>query len=217
MADYYFKKRIYLVRHGESEGNIGNLHGHPDHALTPKGHSQAEFIAARCAKLPVEALISSTFLRAQETASYIGKVLGKEAELSDLFVEVQAPSNLRNKPRDDAETTEAETILRANFGVEGFRYEDADNFEDIKTRAGRALELLSARPEENILVVTHGYFMRLLIAYALFGAELTPREAQRFVRTFHMENTGLTVLGYDASQDLTPWWLWVWNDHAHLG
>jgi hypothetical protein len=34
-----------------------------------------------------------------------------------------------------------------------------------------------------------------------------------------MENTALTVFGYgnkdkDALQD---WWLWIWNDHAHLG
>jgi hypothetical protein len=31
-----------------------------------------------------------------------------------------------------------------------------------------------------------------------------------------MENTGLSVIEYDKKKK-NPWWVWIWNDHAHLG
>ena len=82
-------------------------------------------------------------------------------------------------------------------------------------RARKALDYLARMEEKNILVVTHDRFMRYVIAHALFGSELTPREATKFVRAFHMENTGLSILCYDEKEAL-PWWVWVWNDHTHL-
>jgi hypothetical protein len=55
----------------------------------------------------------------------------------------------------------------------------------------------------------------VLIATALFGEKLTPEVFLPFARTFHMANTGLSIFGYNEEKE-NPWWLWVWNDHAHL-
>ena len=70
-------------------------------------------------------------------------------------------------------------------------------------------------PEKHIAVVTHGFIMRIIMAYVVFGSGLTGRECGKFIQTFHTENTGITVLGCDDRQ-INPWWVWVWNDHAHL-
>src|SRR5438067_11064146 len=69
-------KTVYLVRHGESETNAGNIMFGKSAKLTARGHEQAKFIAQRCARLPIEVIISSGFLRADETARYIVDAVG---------------------------------------------------------------------------------------------------------------------------------------------
>src|ERR1043166_6897663 len=85
-------KKVYLVRHGESETNAGNIMFGKSAKLTARGHEQAKFIERRCATLPIESNISSGFLRADETARYIVDAVGKPVEQSDLFGERRHPS-----------------------------------------------------------------------------------------------------------------------------
>lgn len=209
-------KKIYFVRHGESEGNSGPIRQGPDSPLTAKGKKQATFIANRSKNLPVEVVISSTMLRAKETADIIVSAISKPLEMSELFIERRRAKEEVGKPKDDVAAIEAGKQIRANFHIPGFRFSDEENFEDLKSRVKEALEFLKERQEENILVVTHGFFMRVVMAYVTLGDELTGAQCEQFVRVFHMENTGLTILGCDTTKE-NPWWLWTWNDHAHLG
>ena len=78
------------------------------------------------------------------------------------------------------------------------------------------MRFLENRPEENILVVTHGFFLRIIMAYVTFGSDVPAEAGELFVNKFHMANSGLTILKYDEQSKRTPWWLWTWNDHAHL-
>lgn len=209
------KKKIYFIRHGESETNAGTIFRGAHSALTEKGKAQACFIAERCTRLPIEILISSSLKRAQETAVIIGETIHKEIETSDLFVERRRPSIQKGMAKNDPISVEADKSIFDNFSVPGFRHSDEENFDDLKQRAGEALSHLSERKEKHIAVVTHGFFMRVVIAFAVFGPELTGKECERFIRSFHMENTGITVLGFDGVGPHS-WWLWVWNDHSHL-
>lgn len=209
-------KKIYFVRHGESEGNVGSIRQASISSLTQKGREQSAYVAERVKKLPIEVIIASTMGRAQETARIISKKIGKEFESSGLFAERRRPSDQLGKPKDDPIAIRSQELIQENFLVPGFRYSDEENFEDLKERSGEALKFLQARPEQNILVVTHGFIMRIIMARAVFGEALAAKECQQFIRAFHMENTGISVLGYNEKEE-NPWWLWVWNDHAHLG
>lgn len=209
-------KTIYFVRHGETDGNVGLHRQTPDTPLNEKGRSQAAFVAKRCAKLPIDMVVSSTMLRTRQTADYILGESPKPIEYSDLFIERLRPSQTWGKLHGDPKCMEIDKIIHDNFETPGFRHSDEETFDDIKNRALSALKFLAERPEQNILVVTHGFFMRIIMAVVIHGKSLTAKECSRFIRTFHMENTGLSILGYDESKE-NPWWLWVWNDHAHLG
>jgi broad specificity phosphatase PhoE len=209
-------KKIYFVRHGESEGNAGPIRQSAETPLTETGRRQAEFIAKRCAKLPIEAVISSTMVRARETSARISKELFLPVEHSDLFMERRKASIVVGKPKDDPETIAIEKVQKENFHTPGYRHSDEESFEDLVTRTKAALNYLASRPEENILVVTHGYFLRMIVAYVTLGEKLSTKEMERFADVFHMENTGLSIIGHNEKKD-NPWWLWVWNDHAHLG
>lgn len=210
-------RKAYFIRHGESEGNSRSIWQGRYSPLTEKGKRQASFIAERCTKFPVEVVISSTMNRAKETAEIIVSKINKPLETSDLFVERRRPKEQIGRPKNDQKVLEAENAIRANFHIGGFRFSDEENFDDLRNRAKQALNFLKNRPEENILVVTHGFFMRIVMAYVVLGDKLTGGECGQFIRAFHMENTGITVLGLDERTKDNPWWLWIWNDHAHLG
>lgn len=211
-------KKIYFIRHGESEGNAGISGQSASSPLTEKGRKQAEFVAGRCMKLPVDVIISSSSVRATETAQIIADITNKSTEICDLFTERKSPSEIVGRLNDDLERLRVLNTIKDNFALPGYRHSDEENTDDLKERAKEALSYLAAREEQNILVVAHGFFMRMIMAYVLFGDDLTARECDACARVFHLENTGITVLGYDEkSNPEMPWWLWMWNDHAHLG
>jgi len=213
-----FMKTVYFVRHGQSEGNAGDFHQGPATPITEKGRTQAQFIAERCVTLPIEAVISSAMKRTRETAHVIAKKINKPLESSDLFVERRRPAEQLDRPTNDPEAVRISKILRENFTVPGYRYSNEENFDDLKARAQMALAYLEKRPEKNILVVTHGLFLRALLSVVVFGKELTAREFLKMSDAFYTENTGMTVLCLEEHENKPPeWWVWIWNDHAHLG
>ena len=205
-------KTVYLVRHGESEINVGSTFMHDDPPpLTAKGVHQAHAVAERCARLPIDTIIASTMVRAQETAGIIGKRIGRPVELSEEFVERRKPHGLTGRSKNNEAGKAALEALEETYRT------DTPEFRAIRERARRALSLLENRIERNILVVTHGFFMRTLFAYLLFGSKLTPNELGKVTLAIpSTANTHISVFHFDEADAEAPWRIWVWNDHAHL-
>lgn len=99
----------------------------------------------------------------------------------------------------------------------GMRAEDGENFEDLVARADKALDFLLNKTGQSLVVVTHGYFLRTIVARVLLGDVLSGDAFRNLHRNATMENTGLTVLRYrDGFEEKPAWRLQVYNDHAHL-
>ncbi len=209
-------KTIYFIRHGESEGNVGLARQGAHGSLTERGREQAKFLANRCAKLSIDIVISSTMSRAKETAEIIAHTIQKPLETSTLFLERRWPSEIVGQLRADPKVVTIDAILKDKF-EDDVRYSDEENFSDLKKRAMETLDFLKNRPEENILVLTHGFYLKIVIAHAVFGDSLNAHECESFIHAFRMENTGITVLHLDDIVENPQWLLWTWNDHAHLG
>jgi len=114
--------------------------------------------------------------------------------------------------------------LASFYSESGERVEDGENFSDIMTRAGEALAYLETRPENNILVVAHGFILRTVLSHVLFGKMISPEEFRKFILSVRVENTGISVLHFDPdgtetydNMPIKGWFMRVWNDHAHLG
>lgn len=215
-------KTIYLVRHGESEGNASRIFHTHDVALTEKGREQAAFMARRAAKLPIDVIIASPLLRTRQTAAAIVSAIQKPIEYSELFIERKIPSELRGLHHDDPAARKPLELMHG-YEKPDFRYSDEENFEDLKARANAALSYLENRPEQHILVVGHGFFTRTLVARVLLGEGLTGSEFLHVIRALRTRNTGLTVLHYKEHAGMghegpeSDWQILTWNDHAHLG
>jgi broad specificity phosphatase PhoE len=212
-------KTIYLVRHGEAQNNVKNTPTYlaEEAKLTEKGREQAAFIAERAATLPIEALIASDFVSSQETAEIVKAKIGIRVEICDLFGERRGPSELVGRPWEDPETQRLETDWVRTFRETGTKVKDGENFEEIVTRAKSALSYLEKRNEHHILIVSHGFFLRLLAAHLIFQEQLTPEIFHAFDDRVRTQNTGMTVLQYNPEDKYSDWSMLVWNDHAHLG
>ena len=217
MSDVNTEKIVYFVRHGQSEGNITPIFQTLDSPLSDKGKKQIESMAKRVAKLSFETLISSPLPRTKETAEAIARATDKIIEYSDLFVERIKPTGLAGKSYDDKEANKLWEKWEESLYTSGLRVVDGENFDDLILRADKALDFLKNRLEKELVVVTHGYFLRTIIARVLLGDSLTEKNFKVFQSRASMENTGLSVITYSKRWEGMTWQLWIYNDHAHLG
>lgn len=207
-------KTVYLVRHGQVATNVDRLFQGPDGGLTELGIQQTKFIAERAAALPLEALIASPYERTRQSAEYIAKATGLTPEFNELFVECRVPSALWGKPEQSPEGEAYFAAQDTRYGP-GFKYADEETFEEHTARARAALDMLAARPEQHIAVVTHGAFLKVLLAHVVFDGAPAPAEIRRFITHLDTQNTGITLVTHDPARRI-PWKLFVYNDHAHL-
>jgi broad specificity phosphatase PhoE len=80
-------KIIYLLRHGATE-KPGVLLGQCNAALSEQGRGQARETARQLAAEPIERIVSSTLLRARETAAILAGRLGITAEADAAWNEI---------------------------------------------------------------------------------------------------------------------------------
>lgn len=81
--------RIVVIRHGESEGDILNVHeGRADFNLTEKGHLQAEAMAEYVRKnYNIDKIYVSTLKRAVQTATHLSEKIAVPIILDDNLME----------------------------------------------------------------------------------------------------------------------------------
>jgi Fructose-2,6-bisphosphatase len=155
-------------------------------------------------------------MRAKQTAEAIARATNKQIEFSDLFVERRKPSSVYGKPHTDEQASRTWHEWNESFFAKG-KVEDGESYNEIVKRVDDALDYLLNRPEKTLLVVTHGYFLRAIVARVLLGNLLSPESLKRFQRLKAMENTGITAIVYEpAFAEGSCWRVWIYNDHAHL-
>jgi broad specificity phosphatase PhoE len=151
--------------------------------------------------------------RAAQTADTIARAVGRIVVYSAFFHEILRPSAVRGKSKADPEVMQITEHLIRYFADDTQRHSDEENFFDIRRRAVAGLDFLAKRPEEHMLVVTHGMILKMLMAVMIDGEHTSPEFFLKLDRFLHPSNTGITkCLWRDGA-----WRLVVWNDHAHLG
>lgn len=108
---------LYIIRHGESQGNIGQDVENPE--LTEIGHRQAELLALRLRNVKFDAILSSPLKRAIQTATPLASLRSMPITVVDELYEVGTYS----------EESLADVQVRAKRVVEKIRadYGDKEN------------------------------------------------------------------------------------------
>jgi len=161
--------RLYIVRHGESRGNLaGTLQGsRVDEPLSPRGIRQAEALSARLAREPIDLVFASPMIRARQTAEILNAPhllpITVDADLVEFDWGVWC-----GQPLDDALEREV-TGIRARWrsGDLEASPDGGESPAQAGRRALRFLERLRETPAGFPLVVAHGRFNRILMATLL--------------------------------------------------
>jgi broad specificity phosphatase PhoE len=210
-------KIIYFVRHGETVLNAQNIRQGADGALTESGRAQALSTAKRFPKERgrPEVIIASPFERTKETAEIIGRELSMPVEYSDLLVERRNPSEVIGKWAEDPEVKRIMDHIDKSYHEDDLRVSDEENFADLKERAKNLLHYISGRKEKKIIMVTHGIFLKVVIAYIIHGEHLSAIEHAHLAHGNKMDNAGMTIIKYIPHWfKKAEWKLITWNDLA---
>lgn len=172
-------RRIILVRHGESQGNVDDAiyETVPDHALslTAKGVEQATATGARLRHLieqdPVT-VYASPYVRTRETV----EALALGVPIDDVRFEPRLREQDWANFQDPADVA-AQKALRNEYGHFYYRFTHGESGSDVYDRVSTFLESLfrymDAKPRtvsgrqrppmasQNLVIVTHGLTMRL--------------------------------------------------------
>lgn len=208
------KTRVYFVRHGETEGNVSNYYQTAETPLTQKGIAQAKSIAERLKNHGVDLIYSSPHVRAVNTSEVISKELNVPIEKWEKLTEIRRPKEIKGKPANDPDVIEIEKRMIENFGTPDRRISDEENFFDVHARGFAVLEHLAQKHKgETVVCVSHGTFIKVLVATILLQARLTPEIFDYIRHHLFAENTGLSVAEYSEEKN---WKLLTWNDVSHL-
>jgi len=204
--------RVYFVRHALTGHREDGKYQAFDVPLSEKGKSQAQAVAEHFGDVQLDMLISSDSARAQETAEIIAGHVGKPVHVSSLFREKMTPSSVRGKHKSDPAVVSLMNKVWESWG-DDVRHEDEENLPDLIQRAENAIVHLEELGQDNVLVVTHGTFLRILLLKMLLGSEYSAEHFHKAQSFFFPHNTGVTICEYNDS----VWRLLTWNNHMHLG
>ena len=182
--------RLVLVRHGESDGNVGNPYDGAEPHLTERGRRQARYAAERARQRPYQALYTSPMSRALETACAVAETTGLKPSVSIDLAEFRELPDFRGFARSLLESRYPSVALPDECTEEGWWTGVEEHEEALYERAARAAVWLRERHEatdDRVLLVTHGGFGSALVS-TLLG--LPPCGYMRFGQA----NCGYTIV-----------------------
>ncbi len=210
-------KLIYFVRHGETENNAKNIRQGPEGPLSEKGRGQALATAKRFPKEQgrPQTIIASPYERTKETAAIIARELNMNVEYCDLLVERKNPTEIVGHAGSEKDVKQIIDRIDKSFHDDNLRYADEENFVDLKERAKKLLAYIIERPEERMIMVTHGIFLKMVVSYMLIGDKLTASEYNNLSYLNPINNAGMSICSYTTHLfKKNEWKLLVWNDLA---
>ena len=189
---------VYLARHGETAWTLTGQHtGRTDIRLTARGEQNALSLCLRLQGATFTRVLVSPLTRARRTCELAG--FGGQAEIDPDLLEWDYGQYEGRRTAD---------IRQERPGWELFRdgCPGGESVEVVGARADRVMARLRA-VEGNVLVFSHGHFLRVLAARWL---DLPAGDARHFV----LSTAALSILGYEHTLDEPA--LRLWNDARHV-
>jgi len=202
---------VYLIRHGEVQGNKEGPEqtyaGRTDFPLTPQGHQQAAALEMALREIDLDAIYCSSLQRTRQTAEAVAVAHGLE------IVQDAAWDELDYGDWEELTVTQIEAgwgdlWQQRQADPVYVRPPHGENYEDVWQRLQPAwIKLLESHTDQAVAVFAHKGTIRILLA-ALLGMPL-----ENFKR-IHSSNTGISCVQLEHA-GAKPLVRYV-NDTAHL-
>lgn len=236
-------KAAWFIRHGQSETNRTDIYQAGDQfqidPLDEVGESSASRLAERFEGVPVDVIISSSYLRALQTARTINEVTqtvimvpveqngdialrnAEDPELADydsLFREQDLPSELEGLSFKDEAAQEIERRIKDNALDPDHYVSDEETLYDLWYRAKRCVRFIESMHEKRMIVVSHGGLLKMCFSNMLLDDEDRLDLKQKlsvhrnFAKKTWFDNTGVAPWRHiDGRQ-----WQWIVAHNSHM-
>jgi broad specificity phosphatase PhoE len=202
--------RLYLIRHGQSGGNVARQEGRLaefDPPLTPVGEEQARRLGERMAQYGVDAVYSSPLQRAYNTGLEIARRTGHQITVIDDLQEINEP--LKGEPVNPrqplpAGVTHADIKRRFEADPTWDNLPGAEASAPFRRRIVGAIDrIIAENPGKKVAVTCHGGVIQSYVAHILGLRTDFP------VYSFNASITSIRAQGDRRV-------IWRLNDLAHL-
>lgn len=146
--EVYMAQHIYLIRHCQAEGQA------PEAPLTDKGKADAEKLADALKDKAIEAIYSSPFVRAVQTATPLAKRLG---------LPIRTDDRLAERILSSQDLPDWLDRLKATYTDLDLKFEGGESSREAIERAFEALNHLLETGVRSAAIVTHGNLMSLIL------------------------------------------------------
>jgi broad specificity phosphatase PhoE len=204
---------LYFIRHGEGMINVSDriLDQCAGSGLTLRGVEQARQLCERLrisGEIRADVIVTSTFLRALETAQFLASLWSVPVVLDDDLQELRY--GVDDMPGAD---------FTARYGAFNVRDEpmrqkspQGESWQQFAARATRAVErICETHAGQSVVLVTHGGVIRALL-FLVFRHDLSRPDWGRSL----LDYTSITHWRHEQMDTGARWSLERWNDAAHL-
>lgn len=141
---------LYIVRHCSAQGQS------PDAPLTSEGRKQAKRLSDFLKHQNIESIISSPFVRAMTSIEPLAEALN---------LQVRSDARLPERVLSSEPLDNWLDCLQQTFTDFGLAYDGGETSEQAMERATQVVKEVLAGNHKNVVLVTHGNLMTLLLRY----------------------------------------------------
>ncbi|MCX6793796.1 MAG: histidine phosphatase family protein [Candidatus Gottesmanbacteria bacterium] len=182
------KTMIYIVRHGETDWNVNHImQGQLNIPLNDKGRAQVRAIAVHLKEVHFDVCYASPLSRAYETATIINSyhhvpILKETAIMERHFGVVQ------RKTYAEVYNFHPAMLFGERWNYPDYKPQGGESANDVKNRAIKFVKhILKKNKGKSVLIVSHGDFLRSVIA-ALLGIH------PKTLMDVYAANSGLSLI-----------------------
>lgn len=157
---------IHLLRHGQTDWNLERrVQGQTNSQLTELGRQQARDASSKLKDIPIDHAFSSSSTRALETAQLILQGRGIKLQSHDALREIRL-GEWEGNLYDDIKERDPDSYHKFWQDPSQFNVPGAETFHQLQERALKIVnELADKHHGRNILIVSHGAFIKSLLTY----------------------------------------------------
>lgn len=159
---------LYIIRHAEAAGNAARtFQGRTDAMLTERGRLQAERLAERFQKIPLDAVYTSPLQRAFDTAAAVCRNhSGLAPEINPDLAEIDG-GDIEGRSWAEFSALFPQASALWDGPLHQFAAPGGESMRQVYDRVSRALmRIAAANPDRAVAVVSHGCAIKNLLCFA---------------------------------------------------
>lgn len=163
-------RKIYLIRHGQTNANVEKRYcGQTDVELNYKGIRDTASLAKILKNASIDSIVSSDLKRTTQTANIINQYHNLQIEFMSEFREINFGKfeNLTFEQIGEIYPKEKEKMIEEKTN---YNFLEGESLVELHNRVTKAFyKLVKDKPNENILIVSHGGVIRMILTEILSG------------------------------------------------